>query len=330
MQRGLILTGMAGFIGTNILLKFPSALREKYDRVISIDKLGYATVFNREIYKELCDSMKIERFDVNILNLAEHIKFSANYEWDILDVASESHVDNSISKPSVIYEENALLPSKFLACFEDMNSISAFYHVSTDEVYGDLPLEATPDMWFTENSQFKPSNPYSASKVAQDAYLSAMKRTFDIPVYFIRMANQFGCFQHPEKMIPASCLRAFRGEPIKVYGTGMNMRQWTPVEITAQIILDNVLKRNRFDVLHIANKNGLVSNNHIVDILSEAIGFCTGQKPQIDFSTDRKGHDLCYALSTTPEVDAYFADIKLEDAVIHAAEFYFMKKDEYK
>jgi dTDP-glucose 4,6-dehydratase len=330
MKKGLILTGCAGFIGVNILLKFTKSLRDKYDQVYSVDKLGYATTYNRDIYNELCDSLNIERIHVNINDLAAHKKFSANFDWDILDLASESHVDVSIKNPADLFKENATIPANFLAAFDDLNSIRAYYHISTDEVYGDLPTDAPESAWFTAASQFNPSNPYSASKVAQDAYLMAMRRTFGVPVHFIRMANQFGSFQHPEKMIPASCLRAYRGQAIQVYGTGMNMRQWTPVEVTAQIIVDKLSKEERFDVLHIANKDGLVSNNRIVDILSEAIGFCTGQKPQIDFVSDRKGHDLCYALQTTPEVDAYFKDIKLEDAVIHAAEFYYMKREEFK
>ena len=330
MKNGLILTGAAGFIGINVLFKITQELRSKYDRVISIDKLGYATVYNREIYNELCDGLNIEKINVNIHDIASHIKFSPNYEWDILDLASESHVDVSIAKPFSLYEENAIVPSRLLSAFEDLNSIRSYYHISTDEVYGDLPIDVEKKDWFKTNSPFNPSNPYSASKVAQDVYLSAMKRTFNIPVNTIRMANQFGNFQHPEKMLPASCLRAFNGDSIKVYGTGMNMRQWTPVDITAKIIVDKLSSHEQFDVLHIANKNGLVSNNYIADVLTDAIGFCTGITPQIDYVPDRRGHDLCYALDTTSEIDEYFKDINLNDCIVHAAEFYYMKKEDYR
>jgi len=330
MKNGLILTGTAGFIGINVLLKMTPELRAKYDRVVSIDKLGYATLYNREIYKELCDGLQIERLDININEMINHTRFSPNYDWDILDLASNSHVDNSISNPSANYEENSIIPSRLLLSFDDLNSIRSYYHISTDEVYGDLPIEVDEKDWFNTNSSFNPSNPYSASKVAQDAYLMAMRRTFNIPVHFIRMANQFGMFQHPEKMLPASCLRSFRGESIKVYGTGLNMRQWTPVDITAKIILDKVSILDNFDVLHIANKNGLVSNNHIADVLTDAIGLCTGVTPQIEYVPDRLGHDLCYALKTTKEIDEYFKDIKLDNAIIHTAEFYFMKKEDYR
>lgn len=330
MKNGLILTGCAGFVGVNLLFKISPELRKRYDRVVSVDKLGYATVYNREVYKELCDGLNIERVDANILELASHIRFSPNWDWDVVDLASESHVDNSISNPASLYEENALLPSRLLGAFDDFRSIRSFYHISTDEVYGDLPTNAPEKNWFTENSPFKPSNPYSASKVAQDAYLTSMKRTFGVPVRIIRMANQFGNFQHPEKMLPASCLRAFRGDSIKIYGLGLNQRQWTPVDVTAKIIVDKLEALADFDVLHIANKKGLASNNHIVDILSETIEFCAGIKSQMEYVPDRKGHDLCYALKTLPSIDEYFKDVKLDAAIGNAAEFYFLKKEDYR
>jgi dTDP-glucose 4,6-dehydratase len=330
MKNGLILTGCAGFIGINFLFKITPAMREKYDRVVSIDKLGYATVYNRDVYKELCDGLKIERVDCNILDLSSHIRFSPNWDWDVVDFASESHVDNSIKNPGAIYEENALLPSRLLAAFEDLASIRSFYHISTDEVYGDLPLGAHESEWFKTTSQFKPSNPYAASKVAQDAYLLSMKRTFSLPLRIIRMANQFGNFQHPEKMLPASCLRAFRGDSIKIYGMGLNQRQWTPVEVTAKIIADKLDTLEDFDVLHIANKKGLASNNHVIDILTETISFCTDVKTQIEYVPDRRGHDLCYALKTLPSIDKYFEDIKLDAAIGNTAEFYYMKREDYR
>jgi dTDP-glucose 4,6-dehydratase len=328
MKNGLILTGACGFIGINILLKINPDFRAKYDRIISIDKLGYATTFNRELYKELCEGLKIERIDTNILDLSGHIKFSTNYDWDIIDLASSSHVDVSIANPFSLYEENSIIPSRLLAAFNDLNSIRSYYHISTDEVYGDLPIDVDEKDWFSTNSPFNPSNPYSASKVAQDAYLMAMRRTFNLPVRFIRMANQFGNFQHPEKMLPSSCLRAYNGESIRIYGTGTNMRQWTPVDITAKIIIDKVTQQANFDVLHIANKKGLVTNNYIVDALTEAIGLYTGTTPQIEYVADRLGHDLCYALKTTKEVDDYFKDVNLCHSLISAAEFYYMKHNE--
>jgi dTDP-glucose 4,6-dehydratase len=278
----------------------------------------------------LCDNLNIERHNINVNDAAAHIKFSPNFDWDVLDLASESHVDASIRNPASLFKENSAIPANLLLAFEDLNSIRSYYHISTDEVYGDLPVDANETNWFSVNSPLNPSNPYSASKVAQDAYLMSMRRTFNLPVRFIRMANQFGNFQHPEKMLPSSCLRAYSGESIRVYGTGMNMRQWTPVDITATIILDNVAKNADFDILHIANKKGLVSNNHIADTLTEAIETYTGVTPQIEYVADRPGHDLCYALKTTKEIDDYFKDVNLDRSLVSTAEFYFMKKEDYR
>lgn len=329
MQNGLILTGAAGFIGINVLLKMNKDFVSKYDVIYSIDKLGYATVYNRNLYTELCSSLGIKRIDCDISQISNFHKFESNIDWDILDIASDSHVDNSIKNPSKMFEDNAVLPSRFLTGFNDLNSIRSYYHISTDEVYGDLPLNVKSKDWFNIDSPFNPSNPYSAAKVSQDAYLMAMKRTFNLPVHIIRMANQFGNFQHPEKMLPASCLRAYKGESIKVYGTGENKRQWTPVDITATIILDQISQQRKFDVLHIANKNGLVSNNDIVDMIVEVIDSNTGNAPQIEYVADRLGHDLCYALKTSSYIDNYFKDINLKNCVANVAEFYFLKKNDF-
>lgn len=329
MQHGLILTGASGFIGINLLLQFPQSLRNRYDRVISIDKLGYATIYNQDIYFELCGGLKIESIGVNMLDLSKHIKFEKDYMWDVINFAAESHVDNSIQNPYGIYEENSLIPSRLLAAFEDIASIRRFYHISTDEVYGSLPLSVKKKEWFDINSSFKPNNPYSASKVAQDSFLLSMKHTFGLPLCVFRLANQFGNFQHPEKMLPASCLRVYKNEPIKIYGKGLNKRQWTPVSISTKIIIDKLEKLDTFDVLHIANKNGLLNNNYIADVLIDTIQQstnCVGEKVYIE---DRKGHDLCYALKTTPEIDEYFKDVKIEYCLASTAEFYFLNKEKY-
>jgi dTDP-glucose 4,6-dehydratase len=330
MKYGLILTGCAGFIGINILFKLNNDILKRYERVISIDKLGYATVYNRELYKELCNGLNIETLNINLLETSNHIKFSKEFTWDIIDLASNSHVDKSIENPYSLYEENSLITSRFLSAFEDIKSIRVFYHISTDEVYGSLPLNAKKSIWFKTNSLLKPSNPYAASKAAQDLFLLSMKHTFNLPVCIYRMANQIGNFQHPEKMIPASCLRAYRNESIKIYGNGKNMRQWTPVDITADIIVNKLNNLETFDVLHIANKNGLYDNNYIIDCLKDTINQNTGLDPKIEYINDRKGHDLCYALTTTKEIDKYFSDVNIDYVLSSVAEFYYLKKDELK
>lgn len=332
MPQGLVLTGCAGFIGLNFLLQLDKEgeLLSRYHKIISIDKLGYATAYNKDVYIELCDGLGIERVDCNINELTKHYKFSKDFRWDVLDFASESHVDNSIAHPFVLYEENSNLSANLLSAFEEISSIRSFFHISTDEVYGDLPLNAKERDWFATDSPMHPNNPYAASKAAQDCFLMSMKHTFGLPLRIIRMANQFGIFQHPEKMLPASCLRAFRNEPIKVYGNGSNIRQWTPVEVTVKIIHDKLLKMADFEVLHIANKRGLVDNNYIVGALVDTIELCTRTKPTIMNVPDRLGHDKMYALKTTREIDEYFIGCEIDQGITNVAEFYHLKKDDYK
>jgi len=329
MNKGLILTGTAGFIGINLLLEMNVNFLKKFDVVYSIDKLGYASVYNKEIYEEICAGHNIKKIDCNIKDLSSVMKFSKEYEWIVINLASNSHVDNSIKTPCTLYEENVIIPSSLLNAFDDIKSIKRFYQISTDEVYGDLPFNSREKFWFSPDSPLHPNNPYSASKAAQDCFLQSMKHTFGLPVSIIRMANQFGNFQHPEKMFPISCLRAFKGETIKVYGNGHNMRQWTPVLVTVQIILEKVEKEEQFDILHIAKKGGLLSNLELAKIMSRTIYAATGIESNIEFVEDRKGHDQMYALKTTKEIDAYFNDISIDQVITNTCEFYYMKRDDF-
>lgn len=319
-MRNLLITGGAGFIGFNFLQSFYSfGWWQKYDKVINLDKFGYATSYNNEAYEKLesdlqkvCDfktyAMSAQVFGERYLG-----KFDKDFSygsWDILDFASESHVDNSIKNPAELYKENSKIPSDILAAFSSLKSINRYYHISTDEVYGDLPIElrGVTSTYFTPTSQFKPSNPYSASKVAQDAYLHAMAKTFKLPVSFIRMANQFGPWQHPEKMIPASILRALRSESIKIYGNGKNCRQWTYVGDTVSVInriltRDNIFvnKDELVETYHLADLENLMDNNGLAwEIKRSLIRY--GITPNIEYIEDRLGHDMMYALSVPTNI----------------------------
>jgi dTDP-glucose 4,6-dehydratase len=252
--------------------------------------------------------MTAEQFGNNFESI-----FDKSYDdgyFDILDFASESHVDNSIKNPAALYKENSKIPSDILAAFGNIKSINRYYHISTDEVYGDLPLElkGITSTYFTTSTQFKPSNPYSASKVAQDAYLHAMCRTFKLPVTIIRMANQFGEWQHPEKMIPASIIRAMNNEPLRIYGNGANCRQWTPVGQTVDIIgrilmRDSYIVPNEqsFEIFHLADMENLMDNNSLTWELKKSLKH-HGRDPLIVYIEDRLGHDLMYALSVDDRI----------------------------
>jgi len=319
MEKILILTGCSGFIGYNFLQEFVKRERKNYIKIISIDKLGYATEHIKEEYLKLCEQYDIFPINSNIHDICTLKYFVNETLIDILDFASESHVDNSIKTPSIMFKENSLIPAKVIDLF-GVNKISKYYHISTDEVYGDIPLDQKGLIDFKTDSPYRPSNPYSASKVAQDAYLEAMARTFGLNVILIRMANQFGPYQYKEKMIPASLHRIFNGETIKVYGEGKNCRQWTYVKDTVKIINDIIynnikLEDKKYQIIHLADTNNLLDNNTIANIL---LTKCKEFNPKIEYITDRPGHDMVYCLSVTKEIQDYYKtsfDIALDETI---------------
>jgi dTDP-glucose 4,6-dehydratase len=323
-MKSLVLTGCGGFIGYNFLKRFVDSGRvNDYKMVVSIDKMGYATLYNRENYEEIfLENDNMIGICANIVSLNSY----AVEKWlpkgtivDVLDFASESHVDNSIDAPAEIFAENSLIPVILLQVLKDVE-IDTYWHISTDEVYGDLPLDVSPEDWFDINHQYKPSNPYSASKVAQDAYLAAQAHTFGLNVKFIRMANQFGPNQHKEKMIPASILRALNGETIKVYGEGKNIRQWTYVEDTVKLI-DNLLQHGTNDyITHLADPKNLFDNNFIANKIAESLKR-HDVNAEIEYIKDRPGHDRAYALKVPMTVASSYTE-SFNESLDRTVDFY--------
>jgi dTDP-glucose 4,6-dehydratase len=307
-MKHLVLTGCVGFIGINFLehLLTRKDILSKYKSVISIDKKGYAAEYNTAHYFDLAkkfDESRVKFVDIESdINSKDFVSRKIAHEsgdtFDILDFASSSHVDNSIKDPYAQYSQNANLPAHLCSKF-GMANIENFIHISTDEVYGDIDYEEAKSKknWFTTKTPFNPGNPYSASKVAQDAFLMSMKHTFGLNVRFIRMANQFGPWQHGEKMLPASILRALAGDPIRVYGEGKNIRQWTPVVDTVKIIADILDQPAAYPaVAHIAAPQMLQSNMYWVEEWRSVLQ-ANGIDSSLKFVEDRKGHDKVYALN---------------------------------
>lgn len=338
--RNLVITGTAGFVGINFLSTFvESELFRRYNKVVSIDMLGYATEHTKEHYLYLCNEYNIDviHCDINTLKGTNGLEGVT----DVLDFASSSHVDNSINSPNEIFTANSMIPANLIE-FLGIDKIGTYFHISTDEVYGDIPLEYMNDPLhgsFKTESPYKPSNPYSASKVAQDAYLESMSRTFGLNVVLIRMANQFGPFQHKEKMIPFSIYRLLNGETIKVYGDGKNCRQWTYVRDTVKIIADIidwteyinpfVDDTKKFQVIHLADQRNLLDNNVIAYRLVRAVvelapGPCPPPKwikSHIEYIKDRPGHDMMYCLAVDPLIQRYYKT-SFEDAIAKTVKYY--------
>jgi dTDP-glucose 4,6-dehydratase len=303
MNKNLLLTGCAGFIGLNFLKELKS-IRKNYKEIISIDRIDYASEYNIEEYRKVCAELNIIRIDSDINKLNSDIMSLLSF--DVVNFASGSHVTKSLYT-SEVYKENVLLVPNLIDKI-GLKNINTFYQISTDEVYGEIELEKTDmEYWFTPQHQLIPNNPYSASKASQDLYLNAMRHSYGMNVRYIRLANQFGPHQHPEKMFPKSILRAFGGQPILIHGDGRHIRQWTPVVRSVKVIKDyitGVLPER--EVLHIAMDQPLESNLEVVKEWCTILKNDFNLSATFEFIPDRNGNDLMYALKTDNDVKPYF------------------------
>lgn len=331
MSNVLILTGCAGFIGLNFLkYALGKKIVEDYDAVVSIDKLGYATQYNEEEYRNICLENGIKMLHININELkksAGTFKDFGECKYDVLNFASESHVDNSIEAPHEIFMENAGIPGNLITVL-GIERINKWIQISTDEIYGELPLNAEYEDWFQADGNFHPNNPYSASKASQDMFLMSMQHTFGLNLQFIRLANQFGPWQHPEKMLPVTIIRSLAGDSIKIYGDGSNIRQWTPVRQSVKVIYEQ-LKNDSTNTVLIAKKyTPLINNNDVVEIWRGILKNKHDIETTTEYIEDRKGHDTMYALQTTEAVDEMF-DTTLVAEFEATIDHYVKYKDHY-
>lgn len=297
----LLITGGAGFIGSNfiqyILNKYPNY------KILNLDKLTYAG--NLENLKEVENNHNyyFVKGDISNRELVEYIfkEFKPNY---ILNFAAESHVDRSIEGPEIFIKTNVYGTQVLLDVakeFWEKEKIKdmKFIQISTDEVYGSLPLESKEK--FTEESPLKPNSPYSASKAGADLLCRAYFVTYGFPVIITRSSNNFGPRQYPEKLIPLTIQRALEGKEIPVYGDGQNIRDWLYVEDNCKGI-DIVLHKGKIgEIYNIGGENewkNIELVNLICDIIAEEKREPSEKyKKLITFVKDRPGHDRRYALS---------------------------------
>ena len=283
----LIVTGGAGFIGSNFIFYM---LKQHPDyRIVCLDKLTYAGNL-----RTLASVMEHPNFRFVKLDICDREGVYRLFEEEkpgiLVNFAAESHVDRSIEEPEVFLRTN-ILGTQVLMDACRRYGIARYHQVSTDEVYGDLPLDR-PDLLFTEQTPIRTSSPYSAAKASADLLVQAYHRTFGLPVTISRCSNNYGPWQFPEKLIPLMITNALADKPLPVYGNGENVRDWLYVEDHCRAI-DLILRGGRPGEVYNIGGHNEMRNIDIVRLICAALG-----KPErlITYVTDRKGHDLRYAI----------------------------------
>lgn len=285
-----LVTGGAGFIGSNFLHYMTNKYPEDY--FVCLDALTYAG--NYENIKELenKNNYKFVKGDIKDIELVDKLFATEKFDY-VVHFAAESHVDNSIKNPNLFAETN-IIGTMVLLNAAKKYGVKRYHQVSTDEVYGDLPLDR-PDLLFTENTPIHTSSPYSASKAGADLQVLAYARTFGLPVTISRCSNNYGAYQFPEKLIPVVISKALNNEPIPVYGKGENVRDWIHVH-DHNVGVDMIVRYGRDGEIYNLGGHAERTNLEVVKTILKQLG-----KPEslITFVTDRPGHDRRYAIDST-------------------------------
>lgn len=283
----IFVTGGAGFIGSNFIRYILDTYNE--DEVVCLDKLTYAGNYDNLIGLKKDKRFKFERAD--ICDRKRVTEIVRRYKPDcIVNFAAESHVDRSLETPGVFLQTNVTGTGVLLDTVNEFG-IKRFHQVSTDEVYGDLPLDR-PDLRFDEAWGLKPSSPYSASKASADMLVMAYHRTFKTPVTISRCSNNYGPYQFPEKLIPRMLCNARDNKPLPVYGDGKNVRDWIHVSDHCRAV-DMIIRSGGLGEIYNVGGNNEYSNVELINLLLRLMKKDAGL---ITFVPDRKGHDRRYAI----------------------------------
>ena len=267
----IIVTGGAGFIGSNFIFHMLSAHPDY--RIICLDKLTYAG--NLSTLQPVMDNPNFRFVKLDICDRdGVYGLFEEEHPDAVINFAAESHVDRSIEDPSIF--------------------LHSYHQVSTDEVYGDLPLDR-PDLFFTETTPIHTSSPYSSSKAGADLLVQAYHRTYGLPTTISRCSNNYGPYHFPEKLIPLMIINCLHNKPLPVYGQGLNVRDWLYVEDHCKAI-DLVLQNGRIGEVYNIGGHNEMKNIDIVKLIVHELG---KSEDLITYVTDRKGHDLRYAIDPT-------------------------------
>lgn len=285
-----LITGGAGFIGSNFMHYMTETYPE--DMFVCIDALTYAGNYNNIKELEGRNNFKFVHGDITDRELIDNLFNEEHFDY-VINFAAESHVDNSIKNPGIFLTTNILGTQVLMdACRK--YGIKRYHQVSTDEVYGDLPLDR-PDLLFSESNPIKTSSPYSASKASADLLVLAYARTFGLPVTISRCSNNYGPYQFPEKLIPVVISKALNNEPIPVYGKGENVRDWIHVH-DHNVGVDLIVKHGRTGEVYNLGGHSERTNLEVVKTILKELG---KSEDLITFVADRPGHDLRYAIDST-------------------------------
>ena len=315
----IIVTGGAGFIGSNFVFHMLQAHPDY--RIVCLDKLTYAGNLStlepvlqqdnfRFVKADICDRQAVDKL------------FQEEKPDIVVNFAAESHVDRSIENPGIFLETNIMGTAVLMdACRK--YSIQRYHQVSTDEVYGDLPLDR-PDLFFTEETHLHTSSPYSSSKASADLLVMAYYRTYGLPVTISRCSNNYGPYHFPEKLIPLMIANALADKPLPVYGNGENVRDWLYVEDHCRAI-DLIIHAGKVGEVYNVGGHNEKRNIDIVRIICQELG-----KPEslIVHVEDRKGHDRRYAIDPAKihRELGWLPETKFEDGIKKTIKWYLEHK----
>ena len=289
-MKKMLITGGAGFIGSNFIPYILSKYNDYQD--INLDKLTYAA--NLDNLKDIEDNKNYRFIHGDIADQEFIFKLFENEKFDIvINFAAESHVDNSILNPQIFTITNILGTQVLLDACRKYN-IKRFHQVSTDEVYGELPLDDN-SILFTEKTPLNPSSPYSASKASADMLVKSYYRTYSLPITISRCSNNYGPYQHLEKLIPLMISKAINNDNLPVYGNGLNVRDWLHVYDHCTAI-DLIIHEGKIGEIYNIGGNNEKSNIDVVKIILKELG---KSEKLIKYVNDRPGHDLRYAIDST-------------------------------
>ncbi len=316
----VLVTGGAGFIGGNFIYH----MLDKHPdyKIICVDCLTYAGNMST-----LADAMKNPNFVFYKTDITDREAIYKIFEDEkpdaVVNFAAESHVDRSIENPEIFLKTNILGTQVMMDACRKYGNIR-YHQVSTDEVYGDLPLDR-PDLFFTEETPIHTSSPYSSSKAGADLLVMAYYRTYGLPVTISRCSNNYGPYHFPEKLIPLMIANALADKPLPVYGEGLNVRDWLYVEDHCKAI-DLILHKGKIGEVYNVGGHNEMKNIDIVKLICKKL-----DKPEslITFVTDRKGHDMRYAIDPTKIHNelGWLPETKFADGIDKTIDWYLTHKE---